>query len=112
MNKHRCSRVEVNYCAWLSFNNKRLQPRKVYNLSMGGVCIHSKDTLEPGDKCTFELHDLDRAYYYFARVAWKKDDRFALEFVEIPRDSSFFLQTILHSHDDAPSSLVEELQEE
>ena len=79
---------------------------------MGGVCILSKNKLEPGDKCTFELHDLDGAYYYFARVAWKKDDRFALEFVEIPPDSSFFLQTMILSHADDPNNLVEEFQED
>ena len=112
MNKHRCSRVEVDYCAWLTFDNKRLQPHRVYNLSMVDVCILNEKTLETGDKCTFELHDLDRAYCFFARVAWKKDGRFALEFVEIPPDSSFFLQTILHSHTDDPSKLVDEFQEE
>ena len=79
---------------------------------MGGVCLLDKNTLEIGEKCTFELHDLDRAYYYFSRVAWKKDDRFALEFVEMSPDSSFFLQTMILSHADDSNNLVEEFQKD
>lgn len=108
MNQRRYSRVEMDCSTWLTCENSSLQPYKVCNLSMGGVCFFCKSTLEPGDTCIFELHDFDRAYYYSARVAWKKGDRLALECVDIPPDSNFYLQTMILSHVDNPIKLVEE----
>ncbi len=114
--RRRYSRVKINCSAWLTINNTRQKCGKVYDLSIGGVCILSESLLEPGDTCIFELHeskhDSSRVYQYSARVVWKKADRFALEFVDIDSDSYFYLQTIVLYHADDPLEVAEEFQED
>ena len=114
--RRRYSRVKIDCSAWLTINNTRQKCGRVYDLSMGGVCILSEKPLELADKCVFELHenkqDSSRVYHYSARVVWKRDDRFGLEFVDIDSDSYFYLQTIVLYHADDPLEVAEEFQED
>ena len=114
--RRRYSRVKIDCSAWLTINNTRKKCGRVYDLSMGGVCILSDSSLEPGDMCVFELHesknDSSRVYQYNGRVVWKKADRFALEFVDIDSDSYFYLQTIVLYNADNPLEVAEEFQED
>ena len=114
--RRRYSRVKIDCSAWLIINNTRQKCGRVCDLSMGGVCILSESSLEPGDMCVFELHeskqDSSKVYHYSARVAWKKADRFALEFVDIDSDSFFYLQTIVLYHAEDPLEVAEEFQED
>ena len=114
--RRRYSRVKIDCSAWLIINNTRQKCGRVCDLSMGGVCIFSESSLESGDMCVFELHeskqDSSKIYHYSAQVVWKKDDRFALEFVDIDSDSFFYLQTIVLYHADDPLEVAEEFQED
>ncbi len=113
--RRRYSRVKMEGSAWLTFKNTRQKIGRLYDLSMGGVCILSENPLDPGEECVFELHeekeDSSTIYQYKARVVWKKDDRFALEFIDIGSDSYFFLQTTVLYHADDPLEVAEEFQE-
>jgi len=81
--RRRYSRVKIDCSAWLTVNGTRLKACSVCDLSMGGTCILCQSTLEPGEICYFELNDSNIAYLYTARVAWKTDDRLALEFLDM-----------------------------
>lgn len=114
--RRRYSRVKMDCSAWLTINNTRQKIGRIYDLSMGGVCIVSKSPLEPGDNCDFELHESKqgsgRVYHYSARTVWEKADRFALKFVDMDSDSYFYLQTIVLYHADDPLDVAEEFQED
>ena len=108
--------AKIDCSAWLTINNTRQKCGKVYDLSMGGVCILSDRPLEPGDMCVFELHESkqgsSKVFQYSARVVWKKADRFGLEFVDIDSDSYSYLQTIVLYHADDPLDVAKEFQED
>lgn len=111
--RRRYSRVEVNCKAMLLVDNKKYKPEKIFNLGLGGVCMLYKSDLSPGDKCDFEIIDAaSGTYTYKARVAWKTEDRLALEFVDMDSDSYFFLQTTVLYHADDPLNVAEEFEED
>ena len=110
-NRRRYTRVTVDCGAWFTADKTKQKSDSICNISRGGVCIQSNSTLNPGDMCNFELQDSGITYRFNARMAWKNDDYFGLEFVDIPPDSLFFLQTLVLYNASDPFDMVKEFQE-
>jgi len=113
--RRRFSRVAFDRCAWLTVHNRKQRFDKVSDLSMGGVSIQGKSSLQSGDICEFELHDdgphTCRVVKFCARVIRAGNTGMALEFVDMDVDSYMFLQTMILYYADDPLGVVTEFQD-
>ena len=84
------------------------------NLSIGGVCIRGRSSLQEGDVCDFELHDNGPCASWIvkgrARVIRTEIDQLALEFVDVDVASYMFLQTMVLYCADDPLAVAAEFQ--
>ncbi len=105
LDNRRFTRVIFCRTAKLILGEKTYEERQVYNLSLGGLFLEGRYSVNVGEACELELHETGRhsclILKFQVRVVRVEENGLALEFLNMPVDSYSFLQTmVLYSTDD------------
>lgn len=114
--RRRFFRVSCDHNAWLITEESKQHHVKLTNLSMGGVSLYGKSSLNLGDTCRVELYqekqNVSQTVKFSSRVVRANNHEYGLEFVKMDDESHMFLQTMILYDADDPLSVVSEFKDD